>query len=156
MCLLDSAVKRRDYLINYAKRFVSHHDAEDVVHDLLCKLCSRTFEADNDEAWLNISVRNLCWDLKKRGKRLVFDEELMKTGVQEDTNLDRYYAVQLMNYLEAEFEMMSKEYRDALKLQVYEGMGHEEISRTLGIPKGTAKSRLSRAKKQITEGFSDE
>ena len=46
--------------------------------------------------------------------------------------------------------------RAAVVLFYYEDMGVEEIARCLGIPRGTVKSRLSRARKQLKEMLCDE
>ena len=46
--------------------------------------------------------------------------------------------------------------RAAVTLFYYEDMGVEQIAKCLGVPKGTVKSRLSRARKQLKEMLCDE
>jgi len=43
--------------------------------------------------------------------------------------------------------------RDALLLFAWEGLGYEEIAATLGIPVGTVRSRLSRARTRLRAAF---
>ena len=44
----------------------------------------------------------------------------------------------------------------AVTLFYYEDMSVEQIAKCLGVPKGTVKSRLSRARKQLKEMLCDE
>ena len=41
--------------------------------------------------------------------------------------------------------------RDALVLHVWEGLGYEEIAQALGVPVGTVRSRLHRARTRLRE-----
>ena len=45
---------------------------------------------------------------------------------------------------------------EAVVLFYYEDMSVEQIAKCLGVPKGTVKSRLSRARKQLKEMLCDE
>ena len=50
---------------------------------------------------------------------------------------------------------LSPERRAAVVLFYYEGMQIDEIAKALGVPRGTVKSRLSRARKQLKDMLCD-
>jgi RNA polymerase sigma-70 factor (ECF subfamily) len=41
--------------------------------------------------------------------------------------------------------------RDALVLYVWEELGYDEIARALGVPVGTVRSRINRARQRLRE-----
>jgi len=41
--------------------------------------------------------------------------------------------------------------RDALILHVWEGLAYEEVAAALGVPVGTVRSRLNRARRRLRE-----
>ncbi|MBI5622949.1 MAG: sigma-70 family RNA polymerase sigma factor [Elusimicrobia bacterium] len=56
-------------------------------------------------------------------------------------------------HLEAALAALSREHRAILTLCDIQGMGYEEISGVLGLPLGTVRSRVSRARTALREGL---
>lgn len=48
--------------------------------------------------------------------------------------------------MEALVDSLAEPYRETMRLQVFEGLGYEEIAARLGVPIGTVRSRLAKAR----------
>jgi len=44
------------------------------------------------------------------------------------------------------FRSLAEPYRETMRLQVFENLGYEEIAARLGVPIGTVRSRLAKAR----------
>ena len=58
--------------------------------------------------------------------------------------------------LRAAVEQMKEPYRQMIQLRYYEDLSYEEMASRLGIPLGTVKVRLSRAKEQLSAALRQE
>ncbi len=99
--------------------------------------------------WLYKIALNRCRSyLKKRSReKKVYIEDLRETGWEPsvDPPQDPPEAVSVR----AALRELPPEYREVLLLYYWEEMTYEEIAEALGVPMGTVKSRLHRAKEAL-------
>jgi RNA polymerase sigma-70 factor (ECF subfamily) len=147
--ILDHLPALYRYALGLAR---STHAAEDLVHDTVVKAyaCIDKFQqGSNLRAWLFTILRNTFYSGLRKQKREIADS-------------DGYYAATLVTQPEHDgklamgeflnaFDQLSSEHRDIVVLIGVAGHSYDVASRMIGVPVGTAKSRLSRARAQLTE-----
>lgn len=137
--------------------------AADAVQDSFLKAYRRLdqFRGGAFEAWLLRIVVNTCYDeLRKRRRRSAHvvevatgdddngdaDEKLRDPGEwPEQTILRR----ELLEEVRAAIGALPPDQRTVLVLSDVEGWGYQEIAAVAGIPIGTVKSRLARARGRV-------
>ncbi len=137
------------YALGLARNF---HAAEDLVHDTVVKAysCANKFQpGSNLRAWLYTILRNTFYSGMRKQKREVADSDGLyaATLVTQPEHDGRLAMGEFLNA----FSQLSSEHRDIVTLVGVEGHCYSVASRMIGIPVGTAKSRLSRARAQLTE-----
>lgn len=160
---LDSLLRRHQgHARNFAYSLSGNFDeADELVQQAGCKALRHWKSYDpmrSFESWYLTIVKNLFKDARKRVMSGRF--------VSLDTPLDREEDMSLANSLPdgeaGPFEQLErreavkavrrslldlkKSYRTLLTLCDIEGMGYDEAARKLGLPPGTVRSRLSRAR----------
>lgn len=100
-------------------------------------------DPDRFDAWLHRLAVNACLDLARRRRRRPIEVELtpMAPAITSDVSV----RVAQRDELERGFVHLSAEHRAVLVLHYYVGMSMPALASTLGIPLGTAQSRLGRA-----------
>ena len=144
-----------DHLYRLACRLCQHsEDAEDITQDLLIKLYQqhkKLCDLDNPKPYLSRALYNQFIDFKRRqGKHINFvdtDIELdllaeIRNNSPEITTEQDLSFDNLTNALNS----IPENHRIIIVLHDMEGYTFDEISNILEIPKGTAKSRLHRAR----------
>jgi RNA polymerase sigma factor (sigma-70 family) len=120
-------------------------EAEDVSQEAFVKAFYSLFNLDHEYAftsWMIRIVSNLCKDrLKQRGKIILAGEESIlraeKMGYEQShENLT----------IEEAMNRLTMEQREVILLHDVHGYRYEEISRMVGVPLGTVKSRLFAAR----------
>lgn len=99
------------------------------------------------DAWLHRLVVHACY-VEARGERRWNARVRMLTVVPEVTQ-DHAGAVAARDELEAAFRQLTPEHRAVVVLHHHLGYQLTEIAETLGIPAGTARSRLHHAVRQL-------
>ncbi|SCC43788.1 sigma-70 family RNA polymerase sigma factor [Bacillus mycoides] len=95
------------------------------------------------QTWLIRILINECNNIIRSYKKVIVIED-------RDNNMvafDRYEDIDLCNAIQS----LTEELRAVTVLYYYEDMNQESIATLLEIPKGTVKSRLSRAREQLEE-----
>jgi RNA polymerase sigma-70 factor (ECF subfamily) len=92
------------------------------------------------EAWLHRLTVNACLDLVRRRKRRVIEVEL--TPIDAPATHDVAGALADRQMLDQALAGLAPTHRAVVALHYLLGMPLPEVARTLGIPHGTAKSRL--------------
>lgn len=124
--------------------------ARDIFQDTFIRfLNSARDERDmtNVPAFLLRIARNLCLNFKRdRGMRNVEFNEL-SVGVADKQVESR----ELAGLITMALELLPDDHREALVLQMYQGMSYEEIAAELQVPVSTVRNWVVRAKKKMRE-----
>jgi RNA polymerase sigma-70 factor (ECF subfamily) len=116
--------------------------AEDAAQDALIRAwrdLPSLRDADRFDAWLNKIVVRSCMDIGRRRKRWRTEITVVST---EPAEADRSSEVADRDQLERGLRRLSDAQRTILALTFFAGLTPTEIGDALGIPIGTAKSRL--------------
>jgi RNA polymerase sigma-70 factor (ECF subfamily) len=124
--------------------------AEDAVQDCLFRAW-RDLRALRDpgrwDAWLYRLLLNACRDEQRRSQRRVLTVDI--PSIDQATDDDTAEAFEVRDQLERGFRRLSIEHRMALALHFYAGLRPGEVATALGIPPGTATSRLHYGSKAL-------
>lgn len=133
-----------DRLFGIAKRILRDHDrAEDAVQQTLViawRELPRLRDPDRFGAWLRRALINACYTETARARRLSVVVKEISTDAS--TAHDELISVADRDQLDRGFRRLPPEQRAILVLRHYLGLEPAEIAETLGIPDGTARSRL--------------
>lgn len=121
----------------------------------------KDFRGGSFLSWLLRTVANRCYDELRRQKRRPavsweafgeLDEEANPFLVNgQPTPEEAAQQAELADFLQAAIRSLPPDQRVVLVLSDVEGMDYEQIARTLGIPLGTVKSRLARARARLRD-----
>ena len=100
-------------------------------------------DPDRFDAWIHRLTVNACLDLARRRRRRPIEVEL--SPMYEPTLSDQAGAVADRELIEGVLRRLDEAGRAIVVLHYYLGMPLTDVAATLGIPVGTAKSRLHRA-----------
>jgi len=132
-----------DHLYRIARLVLRDFDrAEDAVQEALVR-CWRDLpslrEPDRFDAWLNRILMRAITDEARKKRGFVANVVQLKV---EPAVADSSGALADRDEIDRVFERLSVEHRTIVVLHHYLGMTTDEAARTVGIPHGTAKSRL--------------
>jgi RNA polymerase sigma-70 factor (ECF subfamily) len=128
-----------------------HHLAEDAVQQTLITVWNelpRLRDPDRFEAWTYRLVVRAATAEARRGRRGAV-VQLLPDDADASRAPDDYRAVADRDRIERGFRKLTPEQRAVLVLQHYSGMSQAEIADILGIPIGTAGSRLHYAARAL-------
>jgi RNA polymerase sigma-70 factor (ECF subfamily) len=158
----------QNLLFGIALRLLNDEDAAaDAVQEALISAFRRfhTFRGDSLRSWLARVVVNACYDelRKKRRQHTIPLEQVNSEGDEIETS---YWLVDPQADPELQFESSELEgaiqtslhklnpiYRLILILVDVEGLSYEEAAAAAGVPVGTVKSRLARARVQMQKSL---
>ena len=129
----------------------SDADAEDAVSQAVLQAWQSLDKLRDKEAvrpWLvKIAVNCAYAQRRKLGKVVYLDELPQEPAAPEAPRYDGLWEA---------VRALPAERRVVVTLFYYEDMSVEQIARCLGVPQGTVKSRLSRARKQLKEALQEQ
>jgi RNA polymerase sigma-70 factor (ECF subfamily) len=139
------------------------HSAEDVTQECFFKAFNRIdrFRGGSFRAWLLKIVINTCYDEMRRSKRHPTKPLIPENGNGEEIEspawvTDPNYSLQaiveqkeLSRILYSILNELSEIYRNPITLVDLHELDYSEAAEVLGIPIGTLKSRLARARFQM-------
>jgi RNA polymerase sigma-70 factor (ECF subfamily) len=103
--------------------------------------------------WLYRVTVNTCYDHLRKQKRKRADRLPETHDIADPTSQDEFEAVDVRPQIETALDALSPEFRAAVVLVDLEGMSIEQASDTLEVPTGTIKSRLFRARRQLSQSL---
>jgi RNA polymerase sigma-70 factor, ECF subfamily len=137
------ATSAGDRLYGIARLILRATDlAEDAVQEALVRAWQQLpslRDPDRFDAWLHRLVVNACAD---QGRQLRRWSQQVRPLPLETSISDETGSVDDRDQLERGFSRLKPEHRAIVVLHYYSGLSAAEIARTLGIPEGTARSRL--------------
>jgi RNA polymerase sigma-70 factor (ECF subfamily) len=144
----------------------NHADAEDLAQEVFIRTFSVLDRYDPSypfSSWLYRITSNLCIDYIRKRREGVFsldhplqgrDGEVFRQIPGGEAKPDRTAeSREMMDVLEAAIRSLPEHYRIIVILRHQEQLSYEEISDNLGIPLGTVKARIHRARNMIREYF---
>lgn len=137
------ATSAGDRLYTVARLILNSADlAEDAVQEALVRAWRKLpslRDPDRFDAWLHRLVVNACAD---QGRQLRRWSNQVRPMPLEPSVGDNTGVVAVREQLERGFERLRPEQRAVVVLHYHSGYSAAEIARMLGIPEGTARSRL--------------
>jgi len=110
-------------------------------------------EPDAFGGWLRTLVTRACLDLVRRHRRRLIEVEL--TPADEPVIPDPHRSVADRELLDSMLRRLPPDARAVVVLHYYFDLSLPEVAATLGVPLGTAKSRLNRALAQLRGHLDD-
>jgi len=143
-------------LLNFIYRLVGDESVvEDLGQDVFINIFRKLPEFDIDRgvplaAWLFIAARNRCAShLRVSGQRRFVDlDAIAELSSNDQSAEDALLARERHEALLKSLEMLPEPFKTTL-LQSLDGNSTEEIALAQGLPAGTVKSRLFRAKERV-------
>jgi RNA polymerase sigma-70 factor (ECF subfamily) len=162
-------VKYRGPVFSICMRMVKNSmDAEDLAQDVFIRtfnVLDRYNPSYPFSSWLYRITSNLCIDFIRRKKSGVVsldepvsgsDGEMSRQIPADTVDPDREMENrEMMEVLEQAIAELPEHYRIIVILRHQEQLSYEEISDNLGIPLGTVKARIHRARNMIKEIFTN-
>jgi RNA polymerase sigma-70 factor, ECF subfamily len=151
--LIEQEIPR---LRRYARLFARDRDtADDLVQESLLRALSglHTFvPGTNMRAWLFTILHNVFRNDYRRAKRnpvqpnsdLIADHAATAVRGNQESHME-------LTRVQAALSTLSEDFREVILLCGVEGLLYEEAAGVLGIPVGTVRSRLSRARSALRE-----
>jgi RNA polymerase sigma-70 factor (ECF subfamily) len=158
------SAQSRQLLAFFARRTFDVEASRDLMAETFAQAFQhwRRFRGSTDEeaaAWLYGIARHQLSHYVRRG--IVERKALQRLGIRvpEVSEQDHERIVELAGLAElrglvaAAFDDLSDEQRDALRLRVIDERPYGEVARTLGISEQTARARVSRALRRLSDSF---
>lgn len=148
--LIEAEIPR---LRRYARFLAGDVDrADDAVQECLTRAIAKVDSwqpGTNLRAWLFVILRNCYFNELRRKNRspIVDDADSALVGVTQG-NQEAHMA--LLDVRKA-FLNLSEEHREVLLLIAMEGLPYEEAAGIMGVPIGTVRSRVSRARQALRD-----
>ncbi|MCC5944758.1 MAG: sigma-70 family RNA polymerase sigma factor [Bernardetiaceae bacterium] len=141
------------YAMSVCLRYSNHkEEAAEVLNDSFLKVFNKIHQYDPKKSfrgWLRRILINTSIDYYRRNEKHYYHSDVESAMAEEyDLNvLDKLSAEDIYKII----QKLPEIYRITFNLYEVEGYSHEEISQKLGVPAGTSRSNLSRAKQKLRE-----
>jgi RNA polymerase sigma-70 factor (ECF subfamily) len=148
--------RHRAAVLRTATRLVGPHDAEDVAQDAFLRAFHRLDKlrrTGSFAAWLMRIVQYAAFDVLERRRRVderETHEEVTDIG-HERTPASLLEEDERRERLGRKVELLRPEHRVVLVLRDVEGWSYEEIATATGMPLGSVKGRLHRARMELID-----
>jgi RNA polymerase sigma-70 factor (ECF subfamily) len=149
------AREEKNRIYSYATRMLRRPvEAQDVVQEALVRLWQHRDGIKDETArfWLSRTVHNLCIDRIRRKKSSPEVEAELKENLSPDSGAGPgrlAESSELGRLIEDALGKLPERDRAVLLLREVQGMPYGEIAEILGVPLGTLKARLHRAREQL-------
>ncbi len=160
----DLLVKRyKDPLMNFVFRFVGEkEEAEDIVQETFLRLFKNKHyyrEIAKFSTWIYTIAGNLAkTELRRRRRRKLLSISAFMSSEKdydipdEDSNPEKETnTVVTDKIIQKAIDKLSPKFKQVIILRDIQGFSYEEIAEIVGIPLGTVKSRVNRARLKLQE-----
>ncbi len=153
----------KDKLTNFVYYFLKDEElSEDIVQDTFIKL----YEKKNYyrpvakfSTWIYTIARNLAnTELRKKNRakimylsQIKYDNKNHELRSKDQSLISMIENEYLLDELNSAIDRLPDNYKTAIILRDIQGLNYEEISKIVGVPLGTIKSRINRARLQLQE-----
>ena len=154
--LLEQEIPRLRRYARYLARDVEQ--ADDLVQEALVRAIGgidRWVPGTNLRAWLFAILRNAFISELRRAGHAPIEAPVADEHPAHASLGNQEVRVQVLELGRA-LDLLAGEHREVLLLVAVEGMKYEEAADVLGVPVGTVRSRLSRARIALRELLEDE
>ena len=151
--------RHRDVVLRVAARTVGEEEAEDIAQDTFLRAYHRLARWRGDgpfRTWLLRIAHNSAVDAvaARRVPSVPFDDDVREIADQEErTPAARLERAERLRRLDAKLKGLSQSHRTVLVLRDVEGLTYEEIATVAGMPLGSVKARLHRARGEFIEAL---
>ena len=133
--------------------------AEDVFQEVFYKVMKNYHKfqhQSSEKTWLTRITINTCKDLLRTNwiKRVT----TFSTWQEPQSDYEAPFDIEKQEEYQELYQMIQKlptKYKDVILLFYYKKLSYEEISKILGIPEGTVRSRLARARTKLKKMISE-
>jgi RNA polymerase sigma-70 factor (ECF subfamily) len=132
-------------------RAISGADGEDSCQEAMVKIVKgldRYQQHTSFDAWVNMVTRNHCLDLRRASQRRAV-LEIAASDPPSIIATEQLNASELQGDIMMALRCLPDEFRIPLVLRAICDMDIDEIAAELGIPRGTVKSRIFRARREL-------
>lgn len=146
--LVGALPKLRAYALSLCR---NHHQADDLVQETMAKALRNVgkFEpGTNLQGWLFVILRNEFFSQRRRASREIEDAK----GAHADSLTVAAGQEEILECREvlSALRKLPEEQREVLVLSTIEDLTYEQVAEIAGVPVGTVKSRLNRARARLT------
>ena len=123
-------------------------DACDAIQEALMSGYKNLKSLENKQyfiTWLTRILINKCYDIISKNKRISYVD-----GEVTENTAGYYDTYKVESSLESTLNKIDKDLKEVVVLYYYDELAVSEIANILLIPEGTVKSRLSRARMQLS------
>jgi RNA polymerase sigma-70 factor, ECF subfamily len=150
---LFEAYYRRTFAVAY-NILRNRESAEDITQDAFIKAFQSIHQLKDSSkfgAWLSVIASNLARNYLKRGKKVVYSDELPEGYHQPETVDTESEALKTLEVerVRRAIKDLSADHYQVIVLQFYHDLKVDEIADLLKISPGTVKSRLFRARQKL-------
>ena len=157
----------KDKLTNFVFYFLKDEEhSEDIVQETFIRLYEKKHyykEIAKFSTWIYTIARNLAnTELRKKSRTKIMylsqmnnykkDYELKSSDPELNKNIENEF---LMKEIHAAIDKLPENYKSVIILRDIQGLDYEQISNIIGVPLGTVKSRINRARLQLQVDLMD-
>ena len=156
MVAFNSMVDRyKNRLLNVIGRMLSSsEEAEDIVQETFVRVYQhrQSFNFKHCfSTWIYTIALNLARNELRKRKKFKFFEISEMQGNEKEFAVDAKIPSRLPQVLDKAIRGLPEKYRVAFILRDVEEMPYEEVAKVLGVPLGTVKSRVNRARLMLRD-----
>jgi len=133
------------------------NESEDAVHEIFTELWKHGHKYDptiaSETAFVATIARRRLIDRRRRVSRQPIKQQLFEDTSPSAASVatDRTFVVEEASRAEQALTQLTNEQQRVLRLSVYEGLSHELIARSTGLPLGTVKTHARRGLIKLRE-----
>lgn len=147
---LDSQLKTE--ATSLARRYVDSYEAQDVVQDVLLRVCLKGRAPASARGYFINSVKNRALEWRRRSARVCSFAEAPEQHCALPTE-EQYLRQEQYRALTKAMCSISEEDRLVLRLRYHQNAEYADIAHRLGVSQESARQRVSRAVKRLRDAF---